>query len=106
MLSHREKKIRESIDAMFQGLDDDVLKTVILYTALGKSEEEKDAMCELIKKKQQEDMEFYNNKFEIEITKENQEEVLKLINPECLINITDVVENEKSNDNIEIDGNN
>jgi len=106
MLSHREKKIRESIDLMFQGLDDDVLKTVILYTALGKSEEEKDAMCELIKKKQQEDMEFYNNKFEIELTKENQEEVLKLINPECLINITDVVENEKSNDNIEIDGNN
>ena len=104
MLSHREKKIRESIDLMFQGLDDDVLKTVILYTALGKSEEEKDAMCELIKKKQQEDMEFYNKKFEIEITKENQEEVLKLINPECLINITDVVENEKSNDSI--DGNN
>jgi hypothetical protein len=104
MLSHREKKIRESIDLMFQGLDDDVLKTVILYTALGKSEEEKDAMCELIKKKQQEDMEFYNNKFEIELTKENQEEVLKLINPECLINITDVVENEKSNDSI--DGNN
>lgn len=104
MLSHREKKIRESIDAMFQGLDDEVLKTVILYTALGKSEEEKDAMCELIKKKQQEDMEFYTKKFEIEITKENQEEVLKLINPECLINITDVVENEKSNDNI--DGNN
>jgi hypothetical protein len=104
MLSHREKKIRESIDLMFQGLDDDVLKTVILYTALGKSEEEKDAMCELIKKKQQEDMEFYNNKFEIELTKENSEEVLKLINPECLINITDVVENEKSNDSI--DGNN
>ena len=106
MLSHREKKIRESIDLMFQGLDDEVLKTVILYTALGKTEEEKDAMCEEIKRKQQEDMEFYNRKFEIEITKENSEEVLKLINPECLINITDVVENEKSNDNIEIDGNN
>jgi len=63
MLSHREKKIRESIDLMFQGLDDEVLKTVILYTALGKSEEEKDAICEEIKRKQQEDMEFYNRKF-------------------------------------------
>jgi len=101
MLSHREKKIRESIDLMFQGLDDEVLKTVILYTALGKSEEEKDAMCEEIKRKQREDMEFYTRKFEVEITKENSEEVLKLMNPECLINITDL---EKSNDNI--DGNN
>lgn len=106
MLSHREKKIRESIDLMFKGLDDDVLKTVILYTALGKSEEEKDAICEEIKRKKEEDMEFFNKKFEIELTKENSEEVLKLMNPECLINITDVVPNEKSNDNIESDGNN
>lgn len=111
MLSNREKKIRESIEIMFSGLDDDVLKTVMLYTALGKSEAEKDAMCEEIKRKQEEDMQYYNSKFEIEITKENSEEVLKLINPECLIEmenikieLTDVVE--KSHDNVEEDANN
>jgi hypothetical protein len=104
MLSNREKKIRQSIELMFSGLDDDVLKTVMLYTALGKTEAEKDAMCEEIKRKQEEDMQYYNSKFEIELTKENSEEVLKLINPACLIELTDVVE--KSNDNIEEDANN
>jgi hypothetical protein len=105
MFSHREKKIRESLELMFSGMDDDILKTVLLCTSLGKSEEEKDAICADIKRKQEEDNQFYTQKFEIEITKENSEEVLKLINPECLLN-------EKSTDSItetikeEEDGNN
>lgn len=93
MFSHREKKIRETLELMFAGMDDDVLKTVILATSLGKSEEEKDAICEEIRKKQEEDAKFFTEKFEIELTKENSEEVLKLINPPCLLN-------EKSNDTI------
>lgn len=93
MFSHREKKIRETLELMFSGMDDDVLKTVILATSLGKSEEEKDAICEEIRKKNEEDAQFFTEKYEIELTKENAEEVLKLINPPCLLN-------EKSNDTI------
>lgn len=115
MESLREKNIKKSIDMMFKGMDDDVLKTVVLYTALCKSEEEKDAICEEIKKKKEEDLAYFNQKFEIEVNKDNAEEVLKLINPECIIKpseetsyksrlsleITDVIEEEKSNDNID-----
>lgn len=88
-LSIKEKKIRDSIDLMFTGLDDDVLKTIILYNALGKSEEEKDAVCEQIRKKKEEDLEYIRS-FEIEINKDTHPDILKLVNPE--INITDVVE--------------
>ena len=90
ILSIREKKIKESLETLFAGLDDDVLKTVMLYTALGKSEEEKDAICEQIRKKKEADME-YIQKFEITIDKDTPEEILKLINPKDVteINIID-----------------
>ena len=74
MESLREKNIKESIELMFKGLDDDVLKTVMLYTALCKSEEEKDAVCEQIKKAKEEDMKYFNEKFEICITKDTRSE--------------------------------
>lgn len=64
ILSIREKKIRESLDMLFSGLDDETLKSVMLYTALGKSEEEKDALCEMIKRKNEEDAK-YLEKFEL-----------------------------------------
>ena len=66
MQSFKEKKITATIEKLFEGLDDDILKTVVLYTALGKSEEEKDAICEQIRKKQEEDMKYFMEKFEID----------------------------------------
>lgn len=63
-LSIREKKIRESLDVLFSGLDDETLKSVLLYTALGKSEEEKDELCERIRRKNEEDAK-YLEKFEL-----------------------------------------
>jgi len=64
-ISRRERSIRESIEVLFKGLDgDDLLKNIVLMNALGKSEEEKDAMLEAWKRKQAEDME-YLAKFEI-----------------------------------------
>lgn len=55
-ISRRERSIRESVESMFRGLDgDDLLKNIILYNALGKSEEEKDAMLDAWKRKQEED---------------------------------------------------
>jgi hypothetical protein len=89
ILSIREKKIKDSLEMLFSGMDDEVLKTVILYTALGKSDEEKDAVCEQIRKKKDEDLEYINS-FEIEINKDTHPDILKLVNPQ--VNITDVVE--------------
>lgn len=100
MLSLKEKNIRASVDLMFQGLDDDVLKNIILYTALEKSEEEKDKLCEEIKKAKEQDMEYFNQKFEIIVDKNTPQEVLSLLNPEAQINL------EKSPDNIESNGKN
>jgi hypothetical protein len=76
MLSHREKNILRSIDMMFRGMDDEVLKEVILATSLQKSEEEKERIIDIIKEKQKEDMKYFNEKFEIEI---NNTEPLKMI---------------------------
>jgi hypothetical protein len=71
MLSRREKSIKASIDLMFKGLDHDELKEIILATALEKSEEEKEELVENIKKKQKQDLEYINEKFEIIIDKDN-----------------------------------
>lgn len=67
MLSHREKNIIRSIDLMFQGMDDDVLKEVILATSLQKSEEEKERILEIIKEKKREDTKYFEDKFQIKI---------------------------------------
>jgi len=67
MLSQREKNIIRSIDMMFSGMDDDVLKEVLLATALQKPEEEKEKLAEAIKRKQQLDLQDIEEKYEIKI---------------------------------------
>jgi len=76
MLSQREKQILRSIDLMFQGMDDDALKEIILATTLNKSEEAKQHIIENIKRKNDEDLKYINEKFQIEI---NSEEPLKML---------------------------
>jgi len=75
-LSQREKQILRSIDLMFQGMDDDALKEIILATTLNKSEEAKQHIIENIKRKNDEDLKYINEKFQIEI---NSEEPLKML---------------------------
>jgi hypothetical protein len=67
LLSQREKNMIRSIDLMFKGLDDDVLKEVILATALQKSEEEKEKIIEAIKTKHKQDLQDIEDKFQIRI---------------------------------------
>jgi hypothetical protein len=64
METRREKRIRESIEMMFKGMDDDFLKEVLIATALNKSEEEKDAIVEAYKRQREEDEERFRS-FEI-----------------------------------------
>lgn len=76
MLSRREKNIIKSIDLMFQGMDDDELKEIVLATSLQKADVEKERIIELINKKKEEDIKYINEKFEIEI---NNKEPLKML---------------------------
>lgn len=99
ILSHREKKIKQAVDVMFAGLDDDVLKTVVYCTSMNMSEEEKDRICEQIRKKKEDDEQYFREKFEIVVDANTGQEVLRLINPEPTIEITDVTE--KCEHNIE-----
>jgi hypothetical protein len=78
LLTQREKNIIKSIDIMFQGMDDEVLKEVILATALQKSEEEKEKIIEAIKKKQEQDLKDIKEKFEIEIDSSEPLKMLEL----------------------------
>lgn len=90
MESIKEKKIKKALEVMFAGMDDDVLKTVILYTSTGKSEEEIDKVCEEIRKKKEEDME-YIKAFEITVDKENPM-------PDMQQNITFVLEEKEADE--------
>lgn len=56
-MSRREKQIHESVELMFQGMNDEGLKQIILACALGKSEEEKEAICEKIRQHNAEEKE-------------------------------------------------
>jgi len=76
MLSRREKNIIKSIDLMFQGMDDDELKEIILATSLQKADLEKERIVEIINKKKEDDLKYINEKFEIEI---NNKEPLKML---------------------------
>lgn len=76
MLSRREKNIIKGIDLMFQGMDDDELKEIILASSLQKADEEKERIIELINKKKEQDMKDIQEKFEIEI---NNTEPLKML---------------------------
>lgn len=57
--SRREKKIRQSVELLFTGLDDDTLKSIMLAVALEKSEEEKEELCKRIREKNEEDAKYY-----------------------------------------------
>ena len=76
MLSRREKNIIKSIDLMFQGMDDDELKEIILATSLQKADLEKERIVEIINKKKEDNAKYFNEKFEIEI---NNKEPLKML---------------------------
>lgn len=56
-MSRREKQIHESVELMFHGMNDDALKEIILACALGKSEDEKEAICEKIRQQNAEEEE-------------------------------------------------
>ena len=76
MLSRREKNIIKSIDLMFQGMDDDELKEIILATSLQKADLEKERIVEIINKKKEDNAKYFNEKFEIET---NNKEPLKML---------------------------
>lgn len=65
MMSHREKQIRKSVDVLFTGMDDDALKQVMLACTLGYSEEEKERVCEELRKVNEENLRFITERFEI-----------------------------------------
>lgn len=57
MESRREKAIKQSIELMFTGMEHDELKHIMLAVALNKTDEEKDAICEQIRKTKEKDLE-------------------------------------------------
>ena len=65
MLSRREKQIRQSVDTMFAGMDDDVLKQVILACSLGYSEEEKDRICADLRRVNEENLRDITGSFKL-----------------------------------------
>lgn len=90
--TRREKKIRESIEFMFKGLDDDVLKTVMLYTALAKSDEEKEKAIEKLKRLREEDEE--RAKY-FEIT-----DIREVVGEGRVVEMTPALDSDLSQDNI------
>jgi hypothetical protein len=70
MSSKREQKIARSIEMMFAGTDDEMLKDIILACALGKSEDEKDAIVEKWSGKRKE-QEEYAAQFKTEFNESN-----------------------------------
>jgi hypothetical protein len=71
MLSKKEQQITKSIELMFQGLEDDPLKDILLAVALNKSEEEKERIAEQIRLKNERDYEDMRARFEVEVSSEN-----------------------------------
>ena len=76
MLSQREKSIMKGVDLLFQGMEDDALKEIVLANALQKSEDEKERILEIIRQKKTDDVKYINEKFEIEI---NRDDPLKML---------------------------
>jgi hypothetical protein len=65
MLSKREKQIRQSIDTLFTGLDDEALKQIMLACALGYSEEEKEKICEDLRKVNEENLQEITSRYQL-----------------------------------------
>lgn len=76
MLSQKEKSIMKGVDLLFQGMEDDALKEIVLANALQKSEDEKEYILEIIRQKKTDDVKYINEKFEIEI---NRDDPLKML---------------------------
>ena len=65
MISRREKKLRETMDFFFTGLEDDQLKEILLAIALEKSQEEKDALVEEMRRQNEIDYNHYIERYEL-----------------------------------------
>ena len=78
MLSQREKAVMKGVDLLFQGMEDDALKEIVLANALQKSEDEKERILEIIRQKKSEDIKYINEKFEIEIGRDDPLKMLDL----------------------------
>ena len=76
MLSQKEKSVMKGVDLLFQGMEDDALKEIVLANALQKSEDEKERILEIIRQKKTDDVKYINEKFEIEI---NRDDPLKML---------------------------
>jgi hypothetical protein len=100
MMSKREKQIRQSIDTMFSGLDDDVLKQVILACSLGYSEEEKDRICDELRRINEQNLQDSYNKFQLSAIESMPVETKVIING--VVDLSGNLQNEKqSTDTIE-----
>jgi replication-associated recombination protein RarA len=66
MLSQRERNITKSIEFMFQNMEHDDLKQVMLAVALNKSQEEKDRIAEELKQQKEKDLEYIKSRYENE----------------------------------------
>lgn len=87
MLSKHQKKIAKSIDVLFDGLEDDSLKEIMLACALNKTQEEKDAICEQIRLKNEADYKEKLAHFEIKVDEENPNGAIELTqNSRVIIN--------------------
>jgi hypothetical protein len=79
MLSKRhQQKIARSIDTLFHGLEDDTLKEIMLACALNKTQEEKDAICEELRLRNQQEYEERLALFEIQANAENPNGAIEL----------------------------
>ncbi len=89
MLSKKEQKITKSVEFMFQGLEDDPLKEIILAIALNKTQEEKDAIAEQIRLKNEEDYAERLKLFEVKCDIENPTASSLTTESQVIINGTD-----------------
>jgi hypothetical protein len=103
MLSQKEKSVMKGVDLLFQGMEDDALKEIVLANALQKSEDEKERILEIIRQKKTDDIKYINEKFEIEINRDDPLKMLDLFktyieqNPQVVEEIQKQEEADKEN---------
>ena len=66
METRREKTIKRNIELLFDGMEQDDLKAVILAISLNKSEEERDRIAEEIRIAKEKDLAEFMTSFEME----------------------------------------
>jgi len=100
MISRREKQLRQSIDTLFHGLDDDVLKQVMLACSLGYTEEEKDRICADIRRVNEENLRNITGSFQLSADESIPVETKVIIEGD--VDLSGILQNEKqSTDTIE-----